>query len=669
MLPVTLSYAINLKKGLKLFFLICILLGRNQLQAQQACFIVLNDTLDNPQAAEGEYSGCVPFAVKARNCSDGFVSYNFQYSGTFNPIEFKQDSIWVYQQTGTYTIAQFRGPGIPLQTKIIRVFDPETQAAFSWFTCGKKLLLEFTDTVFNRYSFVPQAGADSIIVSFSGNDPKKFEYSYASVAGSPFTYSIRGIKPSTCNKDLLTQKISLYENPLAPVPLLLEASGSDTLGYRVKFSVRADEEYAFQQAGPAGEFAGLISPGRSEENETLELQLSLNGNQLQGGRLRPFTRKRCANATDTLLAAPHWTIFWPLCTPQNQKINLSWPKKPIAGLQLFQIYRDGELIASPPFQDGNYLDEDNLVCGKEYQYHFITKVLRNGPTSTELMEFISPRVNARAISSNAPPAVQHISASVLPAGIEVLAGPADQAKSFHLFRKEGNSSSYSEIGSGFNNLPLMDSSAEINSKSYCYRISFDDVCGNRSELSDSICPVLLKAKLLDDGSIDFSWTSMKGWKDGIWRYELIRKSELQADETKYAGEEPEYRQEGQDKTAKTLRFLVKSMPRLSNTYQPSFSNEVIVVQESRLRCPDAFTPNQDFSNDEFKCYSSFLKEYKLLIYNSWGNVVFSTDKSDEGWDGKIDGQQAPPGNYGYRLWATDESGKRLERSGLIALLR
>jgi gliding motility-associated-like protein len=58
-----------------------------------------------------------------------------------------------------------------------------------------------------------------------------------------------------------------------------------------------------------------------------------------------------------------------------------------------------------------------------------------------------------------------------------------------------------------------------------------------------------------------------------------------------------------------------------------------------------------------------------VVYNSWGNIVFSSNKSGEFWNGKIDGLPAPTGNYAYRVIATDEAGERLEKSGFFALIR
>jgi gliding motility-associated-like protein len=96
---------------------------------------------------------------------------------------------------------------------------------------------------------------------------------------------------------------------------------------------------------------------------------------------------------------------------------------------------------------------------------------------------------------------------------------------------------------------------------------------------------------------------------------------------------------------------------------------VEIIQESRMRFPDSFTPNNDGINDGFRCYGSFLKTFQLIIYNSWGNVVYSSDMPDAVWDGRIDGQPAQTGNYAFRAIATDETGDRLEKSGFFSLIR
>lgn len=71
--------------------------------------------------------------------------------------------------------------------------------------------------------------------------------------------------------------------------------------------------------------------------------------------------------------------------------------------------------------------------------------------------------------------------------------------------------------------------------------------------------------------------------------------------------------------------------------------------DTRVYFPTAFTPNGDRLNDVFlpALRSADLGTYELLIYDRWGRQVFRTTRMDVGWDGKINGTEAPPGAYQY----------------------
>lgn len=639
----------------------CFLLGiglSSTVFAQQACFTIV----DSVTKLEADSFGCAPFRVHVKNCYNGLVSYNYNYQGGFNPLEFIADTIHTYG-VGSYTIAQFANAGVPLALRRIRVFDPQTRPSFTWKTCGSKLLIHFIDSVFFKYSFDPGNGSANVI--FDGKDAV---YDYGSPLGSPFTFSILGIRPSTCNQDLISDKVSIYPSQNAPVPIELKANGTDTLQYSVRLGVRADEDFGFQLAPSGVDFSGLISPGReNEDNADFSISLpALQGNGLQGGRLRGITRKYCGSGADTLVPAPEWTIFWPIPEPENQKITLKWPALNIIGLSKFEILRNGQLLASPPISDGLYVDQNNLVCGLSYSYQFRTEVLLPGGG---MMVFVSPVVEAKAISNRPPDPVDKLNATVTAGSILISGTASPLASIYHLFRRERDVPEYAEIGNGFSSLPIQDSSALISSKAYCYKIAFDDICGNRSRLSDSICPVLLKYTN-QGGVYEFDWTSMSGWKGGVLRYELIRTVPGQAGRLRYSGLDLEHAIESQDTIAKRVFYRIHSLPTNSGFYpEGSWSNEVEVIQETRLRFPDTFTPNEDGINDFFQCYGLFLKSFELVVYNSWGNIVFSSNKLGEFWNGKIDGLPAPTGNYAYRAIATDESGERLEKSGFFALIR
>ncbi len=69
--------------------------------------------------------------------------------------------------------------------------------------------------------------------------------------------------------------------------------------------------------------------------------------------------------------------------------------------------------------------------------------------------------------------------------------------------------------------------------------------------------------------------------------------------------------------------------------------------------PTAFSPNGDGMNDQFKpalSASCPVSEYKMQVYNRWGQLLFISYRADEGWDGTFNGQQADVGTYYYQLY-------------------
>ncbi len=68
--------------------------------------------------------------------------------------------------------------------------------------------------------------------------------------------------------------------------------------------------------------------------------------------------------------------------------------------------------------------------------------------------------------------------------------------------------------------------------------------------------------------------------------------------------------------------------------------------------PTAFSPNSDGVNDQFKPALSAacpVSEYKMQVYNRWGQMLFVSYRADEGWDGSYNGQPADVGTYYYQV--------------------
>ena len=89
--------------------------------------------------------------------------------------------------------------------------------------------------------------------------------------------------------------------------------------------------------------------------------------------------------------------------------------------------------------------------------------------------------------------------------------------------------------------------------------------------------------------------------------------------------------------------------------------------------PNAFTPDQNGSNDVFKGkgYTDAISDYSMAIYNRWGQLVFETDDPDEGWNGMLrnNGKESPQGVYVYKVRYRDPRGDTKALDGELVLLR
>lgn len=95
----------------------------------------------------------------------------------------------------------------------------------------------------------------------------------------------------------------------------------------------------------------------------------------------------------------------------------------------------------------------------------------------------------------------------------------------------------------------------------------------------------------------------------------------------------------------------------------------IAVGESKLECPNAFSPlNQDGVNDEWKVSYSSLVSFECHIFNRWGQKIFSTDNPAEGWDGRHGGKLVKPGVFFYVIKARGSDGKLYNLSGDINII-
>ena len=98
---------------------------------------------------------------------------------------------------------------------------------------------------------------------------------------------------------------------------------------------------------------------------------------------------------------------------------------------------------------------------------------------------------------------------------------------------------------------------------------------------------------------------------------------------------------------------------------------IYMYPEPIVEMPNAFTPNNDGSNDEFKpAYKrNIFVDYKLVVYSRWGEIAFESYDIGEGWDGMHNGYPAMSDVYPYTFDYELVDGKKGRIVGQVTLIR
>lgn len=96
----------------------------------------------------------------------------------------------------------------------------------------------------------------------------------------------------------------------------------------------------------------------------------------------------------------------------------------------------------------------------------------------------------------------------------------------------------------------------------------------------------------------------------------------------------------------------------------------ITIGESRLECPNAFSPDSSEGvNDEWKVSYKSIVSFKCWIFDRYGTPIFSFDDPAVGWDGKYKGKYVRAGVYYYVIEAKGADGKEYNLKGDINILK
>ena len=112
----------------------------------------------------------------------------------------------------------------------------------------------------------------------------------------------------------------------------------------------------------------------------------------------------------------------------------------------------------------------------------------------------------------------------------------------------------------------------------------------------------------------------------------------------------------------------------------SIPSAVTAIAGGEIVFPNAFTPGNNgptdgvydpnsFDNDIFHPLSEGVQEYKLQVFNRWGELLFETEDIHKGWDGYYRGHLSKQDVYVWKAYAKFVTGDEKRLTGDLTLLR
>lgn len=118
----------------------------------------------------------------------------------------------------------------------------------------------------------------------------------------------------------------------------------------------------------------------------------------------------------------------------------------------------------------------------------------------------------------------------------------------------------------------------------------------------------------------------------------------------------------------------------TNQFGCKDTTEQMITVISDIQFPNVFTPNPngpngggynpaDLSNDVFFPFTSGVTEYKLMIFNRWGELLFESRDLKIGWDGYFNGKLCQQDTYVWKAEIKFFDGRTYNKTGDVTLLR
>lgn len=574
---------------------------------------------------------------------------------------------FVYTSPGTYTILQagsLAGQGY-VSCRVIEVL-PTIPVSFSARVCANREVTltlnpdDLTRTRYDRYQISWGDGITDPVKSLTAITPADLQHRYANPSVGitiRISYSFSDLPATQCSR-FFSQNLNVTTSaPITPVIPNLATVDASTITLRTQGSGSQQDKLEVQQRTATGTY----QPTGQTVVDGQTVTIKTDATQTQCFQLA--ATDNCGNVTRS---AEVCNLV--LKADAGDKRNVaSWLPYPGAGtFRTYRLIRNSNVLpltGATNKATATYTDTDNIQCNVPYCYVLEASV--NGGATT----VTTAPVCATGQNQDKPATLTNLLVDVDDNGQAQVRGllPTGSGTSSQytllVSRADRPGGPFTPVGEINNNTVFRDPSANTSAQSYCYQIAYRNGCGIESVPSASACTIWLTSK----SSSGIDWTADSPFAPGTvasYRLEIYDDNGALIDQRSLGGN-PHY---DPDPDSPYRRYRIIGLPGPGGVGF-SKSNFFEFQRNPTIFAPSAFTPNGDSENDRFEIKGRFWQSFTLTIFNRWGQALYSTEAEAEGWDGTLDGQPAPGGNYAYRVEVTDRDGQKTVKTGTVLLIR
>lgn len=603
--------------------------------------------------------GCAPFAVSVSNTVTGAnnIAYNYDYKGEASPVTVS-NTTFSYAKPGKYRILQVGSSGatgFSACREIIVLDKTPPKVSVNSCTGGVVRVIVANDSISRQYDQIEVQWNDNSPVTYiNKGDSLTVEHKYAFFGTALIT--VRGVYTSgSCSGSAqvrLTARLNTVQlNTVTLTNVEARANGST----EITFIGIQDASIVSEVLVKTGTGAYTPTGIKSSAGNQVRVQVP-NLDPAQPYCFKIRTTDACGNFRESnAMCSPVVTG-----TAENERNIIQWTRtSETQGFQRYQLLRNGVIVKNTTdFGDVSYVD-NNVQCGITYRYQVIAISDKARSLSVPIEVTAKSNVRPGSVAQSIVSVEQDGSVSLV-AFLPTLGTTPSYKMIFE--RSPAGTTNFQEVGVTENNNRYTDLTAATSERSYCYRVSYENACGNRSEPSEPICTIFLQKT-----GNTIQWTGNEPFSETMGGYFVIKLNQGGASSETGVGLNTTYDPQFDDPNEQEFNYQIRA--RSSNGAFLSFSNVILFRREATLFLPDAFSPNGDGINDTFGAKGVFFDDFQLVVYNRWGQPVFASTAATDGWDGTIDGDRAPEGNYIYKVTITDNTGKQFVKAGTVLLLR